>query len=250
MNADPPTGLSQSFCGNCGARVSPNDTSCVSCGQPVNALPRAEDLEDLPPDDYVPYCRVGGETLRWQDANTCSSCGIAPLCSRHFHFGSGLCDDCLVATRARTAHGDAGPGTHTGREGVRGGAVTERPEFLDRFVAYIIDRIVLIPAMVVAITFGPYWPVVFLALSMVYYVGFTTWRGQTLGKMAMGVQVVNVHGDLPSLGQVVMREFVGRIACEVTLFLGYAWVFWDPQRRGWHDHISGTYVVRKARRGR
>ena len=31
-----------------------------------------------------------------------------------------------------------------------------------------------------------------------------------------------------------------------VVYLGFAWVFIDARRRGWHDLIAGTVVIEKA----
>ena len=45
-----------------------------------------------------------------------------------------------------------------------------------------------------------------------------------------------------------MREVIGKAISAVALLIGYFWIFWDPKKRGWHDHIGGTYVIKKNRR--
>ena len=78
----------------------------------------------------------------------------------------------------------------------------------------------------------------------VYYVALTGLRGQTLGKMALGIMVVNAQGEVPGIGRAAFREIVGKFVSEIAIFLGYLWVGWDKRKRGWHDHIAKTYVVR------
>ena len=80
--------------------------------------------------------------------------------------------------------------------------------------------------------------------SLVYYVALTGLKGQTLGKMALGIMVVNAQGKVPGIRRAAFREIVGKLVCEITIFLGYVWVGWDRKKRGWHDHIARTYVVR------
>ena len=33
----------------------------------------------------------------------------------------------------------------------------------------------------------------------------------------------------------------------LALLIGYLWIIWDPRKRGWHDYIGGTFVVRRKR---
>ena len=87
-------------------------------------------------------------------------------------------------------------------------------------------------------------------LSVLYYVLFTGLKGQTLGKMALGIKVVDAKGDVPGVGRAALREIVGKFVSAIVILLGYLWVGWDRQKRGWHDHIAGTYVIRKQHRPR
>ena len=82
---------------------------------------------------------------------------------------------------------------------------------------------------------------------MIYHVAFISAKGQTIGKMIFGIQVVNSQGNIPAIGSVLLREVVGKFLSAIALGLGYLWVAWDKNKRGWHDHIGGTYVVRKQR---
>ena len=83
--------------------------------------------------------------------------------------------------------------------------------------------------------------VVNFVVNTVYFV-FPQWLyGITLGKKIMKIQLVALDGKL-GFGQVLLRETVGRV---VALFsvLGYLWLFFQSERRGWHDLMSGTRVV-------
>ena len=83
--------------------------------------------------------------------------------------------------------------------------------------------------------------------SLFYYVLFIGLKGQTLGKMALGIQVVDAHGNVPGIWRAILREIIGKLISTIVIFLGFLWVIWDPRKRGWHDYIGGTFVVRKQR---
>lgn len=85
-----------------------------------------------------------------------------------------------------------------------------------------------------------------IAIVPIYMVGMTAYRGQTLGKMAMGIKVVDSEGNKPSLGMALMRETLGKLVSATVLYIGFIAILLDEQRRGWHDQISKTFVV-KAR---
>ncbi|WP_426189648.1 RDD family protein [Massilia sp. DWR3-1-1] len=78
---------------------------------------------------------------------------------------------------------------------------------------------------------------------------FWTTRNATPGKMAIGAKIVDAStGDAPSLGQYIGRYF-GYFVSIFPLFLGIFWVGFDRKKRGWHDMLSGTVVVRCKNRG-
>ena len=93
---------------------------------------------------------------------------------------------------------------------------------------------------------------VFSGLYTIYGMLMTAWRGQTLGKMLLHVQVVDANGNLPPWPRVILRELL-RGVISIALFplgLLYLWVASDGRKRGLHDYIAGSYVVRKGRGAR
>ncbi|MGD2126316.1 MAG: RDD family protein [Desulfobacteraceae bacterium] len=79
-------------------------------------------------------------------------------------------------------------------------------------------------------------------LIIVYFIGFWTWKGQTPGKMACGIQITKKDGRPINLGRSVLR-YIGYYVSGIPLFLGYLWIIWDRKRQGFHDKLAGTYVV-------
>jgi uncharacterized RDD family membrane protein YckC len=83
-------------------------------------------------------------------------------------------------------------------------------------------------------------------LSVVYYVGFWTWRGQTPGMMLLGLRVARESdGSNPGLARSILR-YVGYVISQIFLFIGFIWVAFDSRKQGWHDKIAGTVVVRRS----
>ena len=80
-------------------------------------------------------------------------------------------------------------------------------------------------------------------INIAYTIGFWVWRGQTPGKMALGVRIATEDGETPSLGRAILRYF-GMIVAILPLGLGLFWIGWDSKKQGWHDKIAGTYVVK------
>lgn len=82
-------------------------------------------------------------------------------------------------------------------------------------------------------------------LPAVVTVWFWVARGQTPGKMVIGAVVVDAGTGAPvSIGKAIVR-YLGYFVSLIGLFVGYIWVGLDSRKRGWHDHIAGTVVVRK-----
>lgn len=81
------------------------------------------------------------------------------------------------------------------------------------------------------------------AVSLAYHVLFWARRGQTPGKMLMGVQVVREVGDEIGYGRAVVR-WVAYFCALLPLGLGFVPALFHPQRRGLHDFLAGTYVMR------
>jgi uncharacterized RDD family membrane protein YckC len=79
-------------------------------------------------------------------------------------------------------------------------------------------------------------------LSVIYYVGFWSQSGQTLGKTLLGIKVIGKDGSPLSVGKALLR-YIGYIVSAVLWSLGFLWVAFDRMRQGWHDKIAGTYVV-------
>jgi uncharacterized RDD family membrane protein YckC len=71
-------------------------------------------------------------------------------------------------------------------------------------------------------------------------------HGQTVGRRATGVRVINQDGAPIGLGRAFVREDVVKLLFEVTFviwLLSVIWPWWEPQNRALHDLVVGTRVV-------
>jgi len=82
----------------------------------------------------------------------------------------------------------------------------------------------------------------FAAFVPIYFVGLWSWRGQTLGKMAMAIRVVRSDGRPTGVGAALLR-LVGYLFSTLLLFVGFLMILFDRQRRGLHDRLADTIVV-------
>jgi uncharacterized RDD family membrane protein YckC len=83
-----------------------------------------------------------------------------------------------------------------------------------------------------------------ILINIGYFTYFHGTIGQTPGKMAMSLKVMQVSGEEMTPGVAFLR-WVGYIVSSLGLFLGYIWVAFDPRKQGWHDKIAGTVVILK-----
>lgn len=68
-------------------------------------------------------------------------------------------------------------------------------------------------------------------------------EGRTFGMRVLELRVVDVFGARPSAGRAALRA-LGYVVSAGTLGLGFAWIGFDREKRGLHDWLAGTYVVR------
>lgn len=92
------------------------------------------------------------------------------------------------------------------------------------------------------------WILLTYLLMMVLQLAYATFMvgkfGATLGKMAVGVKVVNPDGTKVSYLKAFARWWA-ELVTGFTFGIGYIIVAFDDQKRALHDHICSTRVVKK-----
>lgn len=87
---------------------------------------------------------------------------------------------------------------------------------------------------------------IFLAYLFVfvplYFVLLWSWRGQTIGMMAVHIKLLTRANGRVSLSRSALR-LLGYAASVAPLFLGLVIALFDRERRALHDHLAGTVVV-------
>jgi uncharacterized RDD family membrane protein YckC len=83
-----------------------------------------------------------------------------------------------------------------------------------------------------------------LPLAVLYNGWMLAVRGQTLGKMALGIRVVNADGEPLSPGQAWGRAVLQRLFLSCLALLNYLPAFLTPERTCIHDMAAKTRVIR------
>jgi uncharacterized RDD family membrane protein YckC len=119
-----------------------------------------------------------------------------------------------------------------------------RAGFWIRFAAAIVDGILLgIVNGVLQAALGTTGYALGLLISLAYFTYFEGESGQTIGKRAAGIRVVDINGGGPIGYSRAFIRFVGRYISALVFFVGYLWMLWDPQKQTWHDKMANSVVV-------
>jgi len=100
----------------------------------------------------------------------------------------------------------------------------------------------LIDVILVGIIFH-HMSVLFMPAIAAYGAVLWKFKGATIGGIVFGLKVVRSDGRPMEWVTAVVRA----LACYLSLVcigLGFLWIAFDPEKRGWHDKIAGTVVVR------
>lgn len=134
--------------------------------------------------------------------------------------------------------------------------------FWIRFVAYIIDSIILyfLFTLLVFIFTGDlfyqskidpmamgkdYWLLTSsnIILALLYFSSLESSKYQaTLGKSLMGLKVVDMKGDRISPGKAIGR-YLSKIISALILMIGFIMAGFDARKQALHDKIANTLVI-------
>jgi uncharacterized RDD family membrane protein YckC len=83
------------------------------------------------------------------------------------------------------------------------------------------------------------------AISFLYFAVLESSKTQaSVGKMALGIKVVDLDGQRISFGKALLRS-VGKIVSQMIFYIGYIMAAFTDKKQGLHDMIAGTLVVKK-----
>jgi uncharacterized RDD family membrane protein YckC len=83
-------------------------------------------------------------------------------------------------------------------------------------------------------------------VHILYHVILWSWRGGTLGQLALGIQVRRESdGRKIGLGTAFLR-YIGYVIASLVIYIGLIWVAFDKRKQGWHDKIASTVVIRRV----
>lgn len=85
--------------------------------------------------------------------------------------------------------------------------------------------------------------VIGIAIVIVYYVRFNSgpWQA-TPGKRLVGIHIITVTGE-PVGGWLAFGRYFAYMLSGLPLCLGFMWVGWNEEKKGFHDMVCGTRVI-------
>jgi uncharacterized RDD family membrane protein YckC len=181
----------------------------------------------------------------------CSECGQPWPQEELARFGDRLiCSNCKIAYAQKL------------REGVASAATFTYAGFWIRFVAILLDGVILfVASVVVQLAFAPMlrsgrMDQMLMVLGAEYLIGmvigatyegvFVSRYGATPGKMALDLKVIRPDGGPISLGRAVGRYFA-KIVSGIILMIGYIMAGFDSEKRALHDLICDTRVIKVSK---
>ncbi|HEY1269197.1 MAG TPA: RDD family protein [Candidatus Binatia bacterium] len=82
-----------------------------------------------------------------------------------------------------------------------------------------------------------------IVLAASYFVVLHAHDGSTVGQWLFGLRVVDRRREPVGYGRALWRWIVSILTW--PLLIGYLRILWHREKRGWHDSLAGTWVVRE-----
>jgi len=117
--------------------------------------------------------------------------------------------------------------------------------FWVRLVAAVIDALMLLLIGGIASSIVGSLTNVMAILGLAYVLVCWGVVGHTLGMAPFGLRIVRGKDGSRMNWLNVLLRLVGCIPAGI-LAIGFFWAAFEPRKRGWHDMIAGTVVIRNA----
>ncbi len=88
--------------------------------------------------------------------------------------------------------------------------------------------------------------ILFNPVLVLYSVIMTYYFGGTLGKLAIGLQVVTEGQKKLSFQRIFFRQTIGYSFSSIFFGLGFYAIVKDPRKQAWHDKTVGSCVVQEG----
>ncbi len=250
-------------CSNCGAPAEAGASFCVECGSRLNA--GCPDCGAANPADSQ-FCSICGRGLVAATADTpprpadiaCPRCQASNTQGATFCYACGLpLEDDRRPARAPVPSPATVPATaipHAPR-----GLVSEAPAgFWIRLAAAVIDTVLIIVirlillAVLPGISITEYGEIegwtrydnILLVADAVYFTLGVSLFSTTVGKRLLGIRVLRTDGSRVSPIRAFAR-YLAYIPSTLLLCIGFLMIGFTSDKRGLHDRICGTMVVRR-----
>ncbi|MEH6590898.1 MAG: RDD family protein [Halioglobus sp.] len=142
--------------------------------------------------------------------------------------------------------------------------INKHPQLPRRLAALVYDTCLVLPIIMACVALfmglrilivgdqstelgeGTLSPLLVQAIAFLSVTGFFSWfwlrSGQTLGMQAWRVKLVSYRGQTITPVQALLR-CIGAACSAICLGMGYWWCLIDPNKRYWHDYLSGTELI-------
>lgn len=193
------------------------------------------------------YCRNCGEKLA-ENTNFCSSCGAKVRNG----------EEKLAEPKAKKTEPSINQDFKVeeddkikkARQEDKSKEKVELAGFWIRVIAQILDGIIMgIPIFIIILIIETIAPGIGSILSYFVYpiatiLFWVNWNGQTPGKRILNLRIISNNYNKTTLGTAVLR-YVGYVFSFIIIGIGYIMVGFHSEKKGLHDLIANTYVIRE-----
>jgi len=211
-------------------------TRCIRCGNPMLGVAQfCEDCVGEKRAEEEARAQRAAEVAAQRSAASATAVGtssrICPSCGNSVNPGANFCAWCRTQLRDDVALAHR---------------KVEYAGFWIRLLAQLIDSTIMgFIASIIVFGVKDLFTALFLLsfLGPAYILGFWITQGATPGKMALGLRITTDDRDpLGPIGAII--RYVGYSVCGLTLGFGYLMIAFTAEKRGLHDFIAGTMVIK------